>query len=74
MSQFKAGDVVALNSGGPSMTVTEANEDRVWCVWIADGKAQTNSFPPACLTARGEPSTDEAVQAAWASLAPGVSP
>jgi len=27
MSDFKIGDVVALNSGGPSMTVTKINDN-----------------------------------------------
>ncbi|WP_041544395.1 MULTISPECIES: DUF2158 domain-containing protein [Chelativorans] len=33
--EFKVGDVVELNSGGPNMTVeSRQNGDEWWCVWF----------------------------------------
>lgn len=36
--EFTIGSVVRLKSGGPKMTVTSINEDKVTCQWFGDGK------------------------------------
>lgn len=36
MADFKVGDVVMLNSGGPAMTVSEVNDQIVWTQWFTD--------------------------------------
>lgn len=48
-TDFKAGEVVQLKSGGPKMTVDKVG---VWngvpnadCSWFWDNKMQTGSFP-----------------------------
>ena len=57
MDEFKAGDVVVLKSGGPSMTVRSVfmhATDRVpiaECTWFLDGKPTSASFPVAMLEA-----------------------
>ena len=50
MSEFKAGDVVQLKSGGPNMTVERINDDRsLWCVWFEGGKPDYKAFPAVAL-------------------------
>lgn len=34
MNKFNVGDVVMLNSGGPKMTISSIESDRVWCIWF----------------------------------------
>lgn len=52
----QVGDVVRLNSGGPSMTATDVYPDdcghRVWCVWHEKGLLQREAFPSASLGRR----------------------
>ena len=49
--RFKPGDIVALKSGGPLMTVTKVEGGRVWCEWF-DGKApQAQIFEETVLRA-----------------------
>jgi uncharacterized protein YodC (DUF2158 family) len=54
-NQFKAGDVVVLNSGGPKMTVSEVgthpinNKPRVWCEWFDGSKKIDDDFAPESL-------------------------
>jgi len=50
MDEFKPGDVVQLESGGPRMTVSALyrNADGVrsaFCTWFEGDKAQQKSFP-----------------------------
>jgi uncharacterized protein YodC (DUF2158 family) len=56
VSNFKAGDVVQLKSGGPLMTIKEVGEfagynQGVRCVWFAGSKMQTGIFDSASLKA-----------------------
>jgi uncharacterized protein YodC (DUF2158 family) len=46
------GDVVRLKSGGPMMTVMDAEEDgEFWCLWFDPcGNKEGMDFPAACLT------------------------
>lgn len=37
MADFKVGDVVMLNSGGPKMTVIDHHNGFVTAVWFSDG-------------------------------------
>ena len=51
---FTAGDTVALNSGGPGMTVQWCEEEygamRVYCVWFDEKNThQQNKFVPESL-------------------------
>lgn len=52
---FKSGDVVELKSGGPSMTVTSVDGDKVSVVWFEDkldglwGGVRVDSFLAATL-------------------------
>jgi uncharacterized protein YodC (DUF2158 family) len=43
------GDVVALRSGGPRMTVVQVNKDQVECTWFVNGQPVKQSFPPSAL-------------------------
>jgi len=50
---FKVGDMVVLNSGGPSMKIVCISPDSgyVFCEWKAkDGGWEGASFPPVCVT------------------------
>jgi uncharacterized protein YodC (DUF2158 family) len=55
MEQFKAGDVVRLKSGGPSMTVTQVGEGHltreplVWCTWFVGTTKVEDTFSPDVL-------------------------
>lgn len=58
MSEFKAGDIVRLKSGGPEMTVNnlhveETGQVRVYCSWFAETKTKSTSkkdnFPDTSL-------------------------
>jgi uncharacterized protein YodC (DUF2158 family) len=42
--QFKAGDTVALKSGGPTMTVAKIDGGRALCEWFEGSKAQSRYF------------------------------
>jgi uncharacterized protein YodC (DUF2158 family) len=49
---FKIGDVVALKSGGPSMTIVslpDHNTDNYRATWFSGGKYEAHHFPPASL-------------------------
>jgi len=47
---FKPGDVVQLNSGGPAMTVVDANERSVNCLWFDSSlELKQQSIRPAVL-------------------------
>ena len=41
---FKPGDTVMLKSGGPHMTVTKVDGDRVWCEWFDEKKKPTGRY------------------------------
>jgi len=41
----KIGDVVELNSGGPSMTVKCLDDEIVICTWFKDGVITEGNFP-----------------------------
>jgi uncharacterized protein YodC (DUF2158 family) len=45
-----AGDLVRVRSGGPLMTVTGIQGDRVICDWSEDDELKSASFPIAALT------------------------
>ena len=51
--QFEIGDVVALKSGGPDMTVNFVEESngilRIWCIWFFNGEPKNDSFPAQTL-------------------------
>lgn len=55
MASFKVGDIVQLKSGGPQMTVADANlaTGEVQCKWFTGGKLNVGYFPPEALE-RGE--------------------
>jgi uncharacterized protein YodC (DUF2158 family) len=47
--EIKAGDVVMLKSGGPTMTVSSVGDYygtmSAWCVWFDGRKQSTGTFP-----------------------------
>lgn len=57
MNTFKNGDIVKLKSGGPEMTVTDANPrlskdlegTTVLCEWDDNGTIQSSDFHPDSL-------------------------
>jgi uncharacterized protein YodC (DUF2158 family) len=49
-SQFKAGDVVVLKSGGSKMTVADVNEYGVLCVWFENNHQEQKYIAAAALT------------------------
>lgn len=51
LGTFEVGAVVRLKSGGPRMTVSSADESRVYCTWFnEEGKLTTqNPFPAKLL-------------------------
>ncbi|HEY8009297.1 MAG TPA: DUF2158 domain-containing protein [Methylocella sp.] len=48
---FEPGDVVALKSGGPAMTVIGVKEEGVQCLWYADvtDEVKTSVIPAICI-------------------------
>ncbi len=48
---FKPGDLVVLNSGGPTMTVTGTSEDEsiVYCAWMPSDDVYESEFLPATI-------------------------
>jgi uncharacterized protein YodC (DUF2158 family) len=48
---FEPGDVVALKSGGPAMTVIGLKEDNVQCLWYAEtsDEVKTTVVPATCI-------------------------
>jgi uncharacterized protein YodC (DUF2158 family) len=46
---FKVGDVVQLNSGGPPMTVTASNRDGIDCAWFEGRQTKSGWFRPGTL-------------------------
>jgi uncharacterized protein YodC (DUF2158 family) len=48
---FAPGDIVALKSGGHSMTVVSAEENGIECLWLGDaGELFRQSIPAVALT------------------------
>lgn len=47
--KFKAGDIVQLRSGGPTMTVDSEGKSDVRCFWFAAAELRNGSFSPASL-------------------------
>ena len=48
---FAPGDIVALKSGGHSMTVVSAEENEIECLWLGDaGELFRQSIPAVALT------------------------
>jgi uncharacterized protein YodC (DUF2158 family) len=47
--KFKAGDIVQLRSGGPTMTVDSEGKSEVICHWFAVAELRSGKFSPASL-------------------------
>lgn len=41
---FKPGDIVQLNSGGPSMTISELKDGKYWCIWFKGASREKAAF------------------------------
>jgi uncharacterized protein YodC (DUF2158 family) len=68
-SAFKVGDAVELKSGGPRMTVTDAQSaDKLRCSWFVGTKLHSALLPPQALKV---PKADEMekVRNVWTELA-----
>jgi uncharacterized protein YodC (DUF2158 family) len=50
--QWKPGDLVAVKSGGPTMTVARVEADTVICEWFASGSPRNAAFSATVLEAR----------------------
>jgi len=44
MSNFKVGDVVVLNSGGPKMTIESIDSEGCFCRWFIENKVEVGTF------------------------------
>jgi uncharacterized protein YodC (DUF2158 family) len=44
MAEWKSGDQVQLNSGGPIMTVEFVNQNKVHCTWFVGDKKSDGDF------------------------------
>jgi uncharacterized protein YodC (DUF2158 family) len=49
MADFKKGDTVELKSGGPIMTVTQIENNRIFCVWFEGSKKHQDIFDESTL-------------------------
>jgi uncharacterized protein YodC (DUF2158 family) len=50
MPQFRVGDVVQLNSGGPEMTISFIlPTGKVFCVWFDGSEKREETFPPEAI-------------------------
>lgn len=49
MSNFNAGDLVQLLSGGPTMTVQEVFSTKLRCHWFSGKKLESGLFAPESL-------------------------
>lgn len=54
MAQFSIGDVVAIKSGGPPMTVQNVGRNMVerptvWTQWFEGSEVKQGNFPPEAL-------------------------
>ena len=47
--RFKAGDIVQLRSGGPTMTVDSEGKSDISCYWFAVAELRSGKFSPASL-------------------------
>ncbi len=51
---FTPGDITALRSGGPLVTVSEVRGDRALCIWFSsDEQLSTAEIPLVCLEPAG---------------------
>jgi uncharacterized protein YodC (DUF2158 family) len=48
--EFEVGDVVSLNSDGPSMTVNSVKDDDIDCIWFSGFDVCRNTFLKQTLT------------------------
>jgi uncharacterized protein YodC (DUF2158 family) len=51
---FQTGDVVALKSGGPLMTIQEMAEDGAHCVWFDQGAPRYATFPASTVDKKSD--------------------
>lgn len=53
--EFRAGEIVRLNSGGPVMTVQAQDKGMVRVAWFAQSELLSGSIAAACLTLADAP-------------------
>ncbi len=51
MDEFKAGDLVVLRSGGPTMTVAVVNGEKALCTWFSGGNLSSENVHVTVLKA-----------------------
>jgi uncharacterized protein YodC (DUF2158 family) len=54
MSDFRRGDTVVLKSGGPTMTVSAVEGDKVICIRVDDENSVEELFEPTALVLEEE--------------------
>jgi uncharacterized protein YodC (DUF2158 family) len=60
---FAPGDIVALKSGGHSMTVVSAEENDIECLWLGDaGELFRQSIPAVALTMLEQSEDEDAAE------------
>jgi len=61
---FAPGDIVALKSGGHSMTVVSAEENDIECLWLGDaGELFRQSIPAVALTVLEQSEAEDEAEA-----------
>ena len=61
---FAPGDIVALKSGGHSMTVVSAEDNDIECLWLGDaGELFRQSIPAVALTMLESSEAEDEVEA-----------
>ena len=59
---FKIGDIIYLNSGSPSLNVSQVTNDIITVTWIAQSNIQVSDFPYQCLSYTNNPNWQETIE------------
>ena len=59
---FKIGDIVYLNSGSPSLNVTQVTNDNITVTWMVESNMQVQDFPYQCLSYTNNPNWQDDIE------------